>query len=366
VSEARAPGRVNVIGEHTDYNDGFVLPAAIGYFTTVRARWRNDRIVEIRSEAFGEQATFDLDRIPLTRLGDWRDYARGVLVEFAQLGIALCGARIDVSATLPLGAGLSSSASFEIAIALAMLAGAKATMDRTELAQLAQRSEHEHVGIRSGIMDQFVVLHARAGHALLLDTRSLAFEHVPVPNNAAIVVANTMVKHALAAGEYNARRHECEAGVAVLQRRYPGVRALRDASLAMLEACRAELPDIVYRRCRHVITENQRVLDAVRALRTGELRQLGERMNESHESLANDYDVSCAELNVMVRIARSLGAYGARMTGGGFGGCTISLIDAERASEFREALARAYARETGIVPQLYDGTPVAGAAMIDA
>jgi galactokinase len=362
----RAPGRVNLIGEHTDYNDGFVLPAAIGYYTNVDARPRDDRLVEIGSDAFEDRVTYDLDRLPEERANDWTDYARGILVELEREGIALRGAVLRVSATLPLGSGLSSSASFEIAIALAMLACADATLDRTALALLAQRSEHAHVGIRSGIMDQFVVLHAHAGHALLLDTRSLAYEHVPVPHGAALVIANTMVKHALAGSEYNARRTECEAGVAALQRRFPEVRALRDASLAMLQACRGELDPTIYRRCRHVIAENARVFQAAEALRAGDLPRAGQSMNESHESLVHDYEVSCSELNAMVSLAQAHGAYGARMTGGGFGGCTINLVPAERVRNFREALVKAYSEETGIVPQLYDGTPVAGAALAHA
>ena len=356
--EVRTPGRVNLIGEHTDYNDGFVMPAAIGYYTFVHAQPLDSPSVILSSPS----VTFTLGALPHERRGDWTDYPRGILIELERAGIALHGAKLDVSATLPIGAGLSSSASFEIAIALAMLAASNASMDPTALALLAQRSEHEHVGIRSGIMDQFAVLRARAGHVLLLDTRSLAVEHVPFPDGARLVIANTMVHHALASSEYNARRAECEAGVTAIRRRFPDVRALRDVSLEMLDRCKADLSETIYRRCRHVVTENARVLEAAGSLRANDLTHLGRLMHESHESLQNDYQVSCAELDAMVRVAQSLdGCYGARMTGGGFGGCTVNLVAAPAADAFARALASGYRRATGITPELYDGTPVAGA-----
>ncbi len=363
--EVRTPGRVNLIGEHTDYNDGFVMPAAIGYYTVVHAQPRTDRDVTIRSEHFGQPVAFTLGALPQRRRGDWTDYARGILIELEQRGLALHGADLDVTATLPMGAGLSSSASFEISIALAMLAASDIAMEPTELALLAQRSEHEHVGIRAGIMDQFAVLCARDGHVLMLDTRSLAVDHVAFGAGARLIVANTMVRHALASSEYNARRAQCEAGVAVMQRRFHDIRALRDVSLEMLERCKADLPDVIYRRCRHVVTEDARVLNAAVALREADLSRLGRLMNESHESLKNDYEVSCAELDALVEIARGLdGCHGARMTGGGFGGCTVNLVAAEAADAFAAALADRYRRATSITPELYDGTPVAGAHVV--
>ncbi|HTU69884.1 MAG TPA: galactokinase [Candidatus Baltobacteraceae bacterium] len=360
--EVRTPGRVNLIGEHTDYNDGFVMPAAIGYYTVVHARPRTDREVMIRSDRFGQPALFTLGALPRARRGDWTDYARGILIELEQHGATLHGAALDVTATLPIGAGLSSSASFEISIALAMLAVSGITMDPTELALLAQRSEHEHVGIRAGIMDQFAVLCARAGHVLMLDTRSLAVDHVPFGAGARLIVANTMVKHALASSEYNQRRAQCEEGVALMQRRFPEIRALRDVSLEMLERCKADLPEVIYRRCRHVVSEDARVLDAAVALREANFPRLGRLMDESHASLKNDYEVSCVELDALVEIAQRLdGCYGARMTGGGFGGCTVNLVAAASADAFAAALADGYRRATSITPDLYDGTPAAGA-----
>jgi galactokinase len=358
----RAPGRVNLIGEHTDYNDGFVLPAAIGYYTFVTASHRSDGIVEIRSDQYDDPARFLLSALPKARAGDWTDYPRGILIELQAHFRNLRGAGLSVSATLPMGAGLSSSASFEVAIALAMLSVSGDALDDVELARLAQRSDHKHVGIQSGIMDQFVVLHARAQHACFLDTRTLESKLVRVPLNAAIVIANTMVKHALASSEYNQRRLECEMGVHALRRRFPGVRALRDASLQMLERCRSRITPVVYRRCRHVISENARVLDAVAALQSGDLARFGSLMNDSHASLRTDYEVSCEELDVMVEIARSIdGVFGARMTGGGFGGCAVNLVAADRAEYFRRALVERYHQRTGLTPDLYDGTPVAGA-----
>lgn len=363
--QTRAPGRVNLIGEHTDYNDGFVLPCAIAYETRALAQSRPDRLVTVHS-IFDEPAVFEVERLPAQRRGAWTDYVRGILIELREAGVSLTGADLRITSTVPLGAGLSSSASFEVAVALAMLGLAGAGMPPLEIAKLAQRAEIEHAGIRCGIMDQAAVLLARRGCALFLDTRTLEYRHVPVPAALAVIVCNTMVKHDLSSGAYNERRAECDRAVEVLRTRYPAVRALRDVSMTQLEAARSLLPPLLFRRARHVVSENARVLQTLDALASGDLNRAGELLYESHASLRDDYEVSCAELDTMVELARRFqGTIGARMTGGGFGGCTVNLVRADSAEEFRRYLAGAYERETGIVPQFYDGTPSAGACTAD-
>jgi galactokinase len=361
---ARAPGRVNLIGEHTDYNDGFVMPAAIAYATTVEAAARDDRRVVVTSAAAEEPAVLDLDALHGAPSGRWSDYARGVAAELAAAGVALRGADLRVHGTIAFGAGLSSSASFEVAVALALLALAGADIERRELARLCQRAEIEYAGTRCGIMDQFAVLFGRAGRFLLLDTRTMEYTALPVPAGTTVVVANTMVRHELASGEYNRRRAQCEEAGAALRRRLPAITALRDVTMAELEAERDVLSVELYRRARHVVSENARVLQAADALRAGDPVRLGELMNASHESLRTDYEVSCAELEAMVDIARDCrGVYGSRMTGGGFGGCTVTVLDAGAATAFRDDVAHRYLERTGIQPAFYDGTP-AGAAEV--
>jgi galactokinase len=362
--EARAPGRVNLIGEHTDYNDGYVMPAAIAYSTHVTGSAASNRVVTVASESVGSTAAFDLDALETGRAGDWTDYVRGVLIELQRAGVALDGADFQVTSTVPLGAGLSSSASFEVAVALAMLERCGGTMPRIDVAKLAQRAEVDHTGTRSGIMDQFAVLFGEAGSATFLDTRSLDYAHVPVPTGVTIVICNTMVKHALAAGAYNERREQCEAAVEALKQWYPDIRALRDVSLVQLEAHAAGIAPILYHRALHVVSENARVLAAKAAFESGDAVAFGRLMNASHESLRDDYEVSAPELDVMVALARRCeGVYGARMTGGGFGGCTVNLVDVANAESFRTAIAQGYYRETGMHPDLYDGTPAGGATV---
>jgi len=343
---ARAPGRVNLIGEHTDYNDGFMMPCAIGYYTRASVRPRDD------------------GRIVLTNPHDAKGivYAQGVIAELRGAGVAVPGIDIETGGDLPIGAGLSSSAAFEVAVALAALGLAHAEMDRLELAKLCQRAENVHVGIRSGIMDQYTVLFGKRDSAVLIDSETLAHRYVPVPRSAQIVICNTMVKHELAAGEYNTRREQCEAAVAALRQWIPSLASLRHVSVGELMQHEADLDPVLFRRARHVVTENARVLAAEKALESDDLRRFGALMNASHDSLRDDYEVSAVELDAMVDIARRCeGVYGARMTGGGFGGCTVNLVAAEFADAFRERIAREYRAATGIAPALYDGTPVNGA-----
>ena len=361
----RAPGRVNLIGEHTDYNDGFVMPAAIGFDTWVAAAPRPDRRLLIYSENFSEEVEFDLDEASPQPRGHWSDYVRGVAVMLGRAGLRLSGANLWICGEVPIGSGLSSSAAVEVASGYALAGVTGLEVDPTELAQICRRAENEFVGARVGIMDQFVSVHGRAGHALLLDCRSLDYRLLPLPGGERLVICNTMVRHALAGGEYNRRREECEAGVRILAGKVPGVRALRDVTLADLENYGGDLPEVVFRRCRHVVTENARVLDAAAALERGDLGAFGQLMAASHRSLRDDYEVSSAELDLMVDLAnKCAGVDGARMTGGGFGGCTINLVAAGAVAEFEREVSRGYERAAGRAPEIYVCTAAGGAGQV--
>ena len=360
----QAPGRVNLIGEHTDYNQGFVMPAAIGMYTRVALAPRGDRKLLVRSENFSEEAEFRLDQLPARGSGHWSDYIVGVAKVLAESGIPLTGANLLLCGDIPLGAGLSSSASVEVAVGCALmdLAGQKA--DRTKLARLCQQAENEFVGARCGIMDQFAVSHGKRDQALLLDCRSLEYRLLPLPEDVRLVICNTMVRHAIAGGEYNRRRAECETGVEYLSKHFQCVRALRDATLEELAALDSDLPNKILRRCRHVISENARAVRAAAALTRNDLGTFGDLMRESHRSLRDDFDVSCAELDLMVQLAeRAKGVYGARMTGGGFGGCTINLVETDCADAFRKTVREAYERATGRKPDIYVCSPVDGVGL---
>jgi galactokinase len=350
----RAPGRVNLIGEHTDYNDGLVMPAAIDFSTWVEIAPRTDRTLSVFSENFDEEVEFDLDDPAPQPQRHWSDYVRGVALALEQSGYRLKGAQLQIRGEVPIGAGLSSSAAIEVASAYALLSQSGFEVAGVELARLCQQAENNFVGIRCGIMDQFIACQGQRGQALLLDCRSLEYRLLPLPENVRLVICNTMVKHELASGEYNKRRAECEEGVRQLARRRDGVRALRDLTLAQLESDGHDLPEVIYRRCRHVISENARVLQAAAALEQGDLVEFGRLMAESHRSLQQDYEVSCDELDLMVKLANALpGIYGARMTGGGFGGCTINLVSDDAVEEFKRQIARDYLNTTGITAEIY-------------
>jgi len=350
----RAPGRVNLIGEHTDYNDGFVMPAAIDRSVYVRVWAREDRKLEIRSENFNEQVEFDLDAPDPEPRGHWSDYVVSVAVMLERAGHRLRGAHLQIRGEVPLGSGLSSSAAIEVATACALTANAHLTIDRRELALLCQKAENEFVGARVGIMDQFVSLFGQAQRALMLDCRSLEFKLLPLPDTVNLVICNTMVKHALASSAYNERRAQCEAGVEFLAQRLPNVKALRDVTMEEIEEFGRDLPYVVYRRCRHVITENARVISAAEALVEHDLPRFGELMAESHRSLREDYEVSSRELDLMVELARNAaGIHGARMTGGGFGGCTVNLVDVDKVEQFKRTVAKEYELIMGLKPEIY-------------
>jgi galactokinase len=350
----RAPGRVNLIGEHTDYNDGFVLPAAIEFYCWVAAAPRRDRKLVIHSENFNE--TVEAGLASLTPLANkhWANYPLGVAWALGQKGESLTGANIYIVGEVPLGAGLSSSAAVEVAVGFALFNHSGHAVDRAELAQLCQKAENEFVGARVGIMDQFVSCYGRASHALLLDCRSLEHKFVRLPPDLQLVICNTMVRHELASGEYNARRAECEEGVRSLRVLLPEIRALRDVTLSQLEAHRRNLSPQVFARCRHVISENARVKSAVNAFHRGDSKALGPLLQDSHRSLRDDYEVSCRELDLMVEIAIAQpGLIGARMTGGGFGGCTINLVESAAVTDFTRKVAAEYSSQTGLTPEIY-------------
>ena len=357
----RAPGRVNLIGEHTDYNEGYVLPAAIDRDVVIAAAPRPDLTVRLYTMNLDAKTAFPLDDIQRDDRQPWSDYPRGVAWVLQQRGLRLAGMDAVIESTVPLGGGLSSSAALEMATGLAFQSLAGFEMTPEEMAKVCQQAENEFVGMPCGIMDQFVSRMARRDHALLIDCRSLESEHVPLGlGDHALVVTDTGVRRELASSEYRIRRAECEQGAAAM-----GVRALRDVSPQDLERHRERLSEVVYRRCRHVVTEDARVLESVAALRRHDLSAFGRLMWASHESLRDDYQVSCRELDLLVEIARSVpGVLGSRMVGGGFGGCTVTLAEARALDAFGRAVSAGYARETDREPRITVCAAVDGAGPI--
>lgn len=358
----RAPGRVNLIGEHTDYNLGFVMPAALQFSARAAVAPREVRVLRVYSLTYQAHVELSLDSLRRGPTGHWSDYVRGVAGALEESGLRLKGADLAVSTDVPVGAGLSSSAALEIAVGFALLEASGHPVDRWALARAAQSAEHHYVGTRCGIMDQFASCFGQPGRALLLDCRSLEHEPLPIPAGAKLILCDSRVKHSLAGGEYNKRRAECEEGLSRLAASDPKLKSLRDVAPERLEAAREALSGRVYRRCRHVVGENARVLAAAAALKSGELGAFGRLMYESHASLRDDYEVSCRELDLLVELARPLpGVFGARMTGGGFGGCTVNLVASEHAEAFASAVAEGYERELGRRPGVYVTEPGAGA-----
>jgi galactokinase len=350
----RAPGRVNLIGEHTDYNDGFVFPAAIDLFTWVAIAPRDDKRVRVCSENFRDAEEFALDAPAQEAKAGWSRYIFGVAFVLERDGHRLNGANLLVRGEVPIGAGVSSSAALLVAAGFALLANSGAVIEGRKLARLCQKAENEIVGAHVGIMDQLASACSVEGHALLLDCRSLDFRMLPLPAGIRLVICNSMVKHELAVSAYNTRRAECEEGVRIISQRFAGVRALRDVTIEQLWNCGAALPENVYKRCRHVITEDARVMQAADALEHDRLDDLRRAMTESHRSLRDDYEVSCPELDLLVELANQLlGVHGARMTGAGFGGCTINLVDNNAVNDFREHVSARFEQRTGINPDIY-------------
>jgi len=330
------------------------MPAALDFSTWVNLSPLEQHRLHIYSENFNEEVEVDLDDQNLKARGHWSDYPIGVAVTLERAGYRLRGASLRIRGDVPIGSGLSSSAAIEVATACALTANSELKIDARELARLCQRAENEFVGARVGIMDQFVSLFGHAQKALLLDCRSLEFKLLPLPDNVRLIICNTMVKHELASSAYNERRAQCEEGVRILSQFYPNVRALRDVSSEQLEEHQSELPEVIYRRCRHVVTENARVLEAGEALEQHDLQQFGKLMRESHASLRDDYEVSSDELDLMVELAEKIdGVFGARMTGGGFGGSTINLVREEQVDEFRARVSEEYEQVTKLKAEIY-------------
>ncbi len=350
----RAPGRVNLIGEHTDYNDGFVFPIAIDRQIEIMATRRSDRKVVIFSPDFDATESFMLDDI--RHVDDsWCNYPKGVAYFLQKGGHELTGGNAVITGNIPLGAGLSSSAAVEVASALMFTTLADVVMDKSSLALLCQRAENQFVGVHCGIMDQFISLMGKKDHALLLDCRSLEYDRVPIPmEDMRVVVCNTRVKRKLTGSEYNERRAECERGVEMLKEWLPDIHALRDVDSQQFKKYEAELPPLTQKRCRYVIDENERVLASVAALRARDYERFGELMFASHRGLRDDYEVSCLELDLMVEIASGVdGVLGARMTGAGFGGCTVNLVRESSVSAIEAEIQKRYPQETGIQPEVY-------------
>ena len=357
-----APARVNLIGEHTDYTGGFVMPMAIDFQTVAIVSTREDGRAVFYSANYDEEVGFEIASLERTPSGGWSDYPAGVLWSLREEGIAVDGFNMSLAGDVPLGAGLSSSASVEVATAMALLARARAKLPLEKVATLCRRAENEYVGAKSGIMDQFAVAGGVANRAMLLDCRSLGYELLPLPNAVRVVICNSMVKHAVATGEYGDRSSEVEAGQAVLRRERPGVELLRDATLEDLEACRDLMSAASFKRCRHIITENARVMEAREALLQGDVERFGALMIEAHVSVRDDFAASCEEVDVLVAIAmQQAECFGARITGGGFGGCSVNIVRAEATEKFVATLLREYAAKTGIKADCFVCMPSDGA-----
>lgn len=356
----RAPGRVNVIGEHTDYNLGFVMPMALELATYVATSPSGDGKLRIYSEHHQELREWDAERIGESkRAGHWSDYPIGVAVELTKLGFAIAPANLYIRSTVPEGSGLSSSAALEVSSALAFLNGR--AIDPLELARLCQRAEVQFVGMPCGIMDQYVSVFGKEHAAVKIDCRSLDREYVALPDEVSFIAVNSMVKHALGASAYRTRVEECAAAVEKIQKRYHTVASLRDVSVEQFESVAKLMPPVIERRARHVVTEN----DRVNAFVAADLESKGRLMVESHRSLQHDYEVSCEELDFLVDTAVGLdGVFGSRMTGGGFGGCTVTMVKRESAAVFGEVISAAYQARFGVVPKVIECRPSAGASEV--
>ena len=366
VRVVRAPGRVNLIGEHTDYNEGFVLPIAIDLAVSIAFMPTDDRRVTLTLADDGQTVGFGVDH-PGAPTGGWEDYVAGTAWAMSEAGLPVRGFRGLLASDLPQNAGLSSSAALELASALALSAGDEPAVDRLTLARIAQRAENEYVGVQCGLMDQFASANGIDGSALLLDCRSLEYRAIPlVLDDVALVVTHSGSERRLEASAYNERRAQCAAAVTAIARAHPEVRSLRDVTLAMLDEIDDDLEPVLVRRARHVIEENGRVLQAADAFGAGDHTSVGRLLGESHASLRDLYEVSGPELDALVEIAEAVpGVYGSRLTGAGFGGCTVTLVRREVIPELTTAIAERYPSRTRLVPRIFEVTPAAGARRVD-
>jgi len=362
---ARAPGRVNLIGEHTDYNEGYVLPIAMDRATYVAARPRNDGVLRAHTDLYGQMLDWPLEDLGPPQEPAWANYVKGTAAMLIRHGVELCGADLLIVSELPVGGGVSSSAALEVSTAKALVGLTDEFVQPVALALLCRQAEHEYAGSPCGIMDQFISVLGHEGAALLLDCRSQEYDHLPFnPAGASIVVMDTQVKHNIGSSEYPVRQKQCRAGVERFQQVDPSVRSLRDVNEEMLARHGQGLDEVVAARCRHVIMENRRVVHAAEALRAGAFREFGQLMTESHRSLRDDYQVTCEELDALVEIACGVGGvYGARMTGGGFGGCAIALVEEQTIDSLHRAIKERYDRRFPKPAIVYTARAAAGASV---
>jgi galactokinase len=363
----KAPGRVNLIGEHTDYNNGFVFPVAIDRDIMIASRRRDDLIVRLYSLDFDQSVEFSLDDITYDEEQKWSNYPRGVAFFLQESEYKISGLDAVITGNVPLGAGLSSSAAIEVAMATTFEKISGLTIEPAEMALLCQKAENKFVGVNCGIMDQFISRMGKKDHALLLDCRSLEYDLIPLNlENIKIVVCDTGKKRGLVDSEYNKRRAECERGVKILEKFLPGISALRDVEFSDLIKYSGHIPEITEKRCRYVIKENIRVLESVSAIEEFDLLKFGDLMNESHIGLRDEYEVSCPELDAMVEIAWKIdGVIGSRMTGAGFGGCTVSIVVDDSLQELIDKVNEEYPKRTGLQPEIYICTAEDGAGVVD-
>lgn len=360
----RSPGRVNLIGEHTDYNDGFVLPAAIDKFIIIALKAAEGSTCKIYSADYQQ-----MDEFPLSQAepaSGWKTYLRG-MIHFVQqaTGEFPAGINAVIGGNIPIGGGMSSSAAIccGIGMGLKHIFGLK--ISRLQIALLAQKTEHEYAGVRCGIMDQYAVLHGRESQLIRLDCRDISAEYIPFNfPDFRIVLVNTMVRHNLADSEYNRRREQCEQGLKILKQYLPELKSLRDLSISDLENYRRSLDEVVYRRCKYIAEETRRLLTGCQLLEAEDLAAFGTQMYEAHTGLKNDYEVSCAELDFLVAYAKDFGIIGARMMGGGFGGCTINLVNLDQLQDFSEKIKAAYHQRFNVIPEIYIGSIVDGTTIV--
>ncbi len=357
----RAPGRVNLIGEHTDYNDGFVLPMAIDHAVWLALRPRDDKTVRLFSLDLETESAFELDS--LTKGSDWIEYPKSIAYELMKAGYELRGFDAVMTGDVPRGAGLSSSAAVELAVARAFAAVSGFEWDAPKMAKISQKAENEWVGVNCGIMDQMASAACKEGHALFLDCRSLEIQHAPLPQSVSIVILDTSTRRGLVGSAYNERRNQCEEAA-----RWFGVKALRDVSVSEFERKTKDesgLSEVALKRARHIVTENARVLEAMEVMKAGNVKRLGELFNASHDSLRDDFEVTNDALNIMVDCAREqVSCYGARMTGAGFGGCAVALVKEENAAEFATSVSAAYRQKSNMEAAVYVCKASEGASLI--
>lgn len=350
----RGPGRVNLIGEHTDYNEGFVLPAAIDRAAWIAARRRDDRRLRVHAVHYDASSEIDLDQLRPDQHKGWAAYVAGMADYLQQAGHTLTGADLLIDGDVPEGAGLSSSAALEVASGATLLALAGIELDRVGLARAGQQTEHNYIHVNSGIMDQMISAVGKHNHALLIDCRDYSTQPIPLRADAQLIVCNSKVKRELAGSGYNTRRAECEEAVRLLQSALPSIKTLRDVSPQQLEEHASLLPPVVYKRAKHIVTENARVLQSAEVLRRGDLKGFGALMDEAHRSYRDDFEASVQEIEVLVKAAHTVsGVYGSRLTGGGWGGCTVSLVDAGAVDQFCSIVAEMYEHEVGYAPDIY-------------